>query len=177
MSNDYIDPLEVLEELGNTDYSEVDTSFPNLMPGQYEFKVSAIELKDSESGGKYILVNAKLVSDNATDTTGSSLAPGYPIRHMINLTPSAKQLAKSGKDECIKRIKQDIAKFTEALTGPQRKWHGLEGLDNYIGMSFFAKTRVSKEREDPNTGTVYSPQSEIAALIPKTENDDSRDPF
>lgn len=171
-------PLAILESLAETDLTQVDTSFPNLAPGQYEFVIDSAELKTSDSGGCYLLFGTKLVSPDAKATSGEALQPGYPVRLMINLTPSQKQLDKDGPEGCKKRILGDIAKFTEAVTGPQRKWfgHATEQLAMYRGAHFFAKTRVSQERTDPRTGTTYAPQTEFAALIPKAENDDYRDP-
>jgi hypothetical protein len=170
---DVTNPLAVLEALAETDFTQVDTSFPNLAPGQYEFRIGSAEYKDSESGGKYLLFGCNLVTPDVKATDGTPVAPGYPVRHMINLTPSQKQIAKSGEAACIDNIKKDIAKFLEAVTGPQRKWDPT--LESYRGMNFFAKTRVSKERTDERTGVTYSPQTEFAGFIPKTDNDDSRE--
>ena len=82
---------------------------------------------------------------------------------MINLTPSPKQIEKAGEAAAIENVKKDVCKFLDAV-GASRKFDPT--LESYVGARFFAKTRVSKERIDANTGVVYGEQSEIASLIP-----------
>lgn len=166
-----MDALDILNSLSSEELQSTDTSFPNLAPGQYQFRIDTAELKDSEKGGKYLLFQCKLESTDATTTAGEPLQPGYPVRHMINLSPSQKQIDKNGLDTCVKNIKRDIAKFLEAVMGPARTWD--PSLEIYRGQTFFAKTRVSKERTDENTGITYDPQTEFAGFIPKTEEFDA----
>jgi hypothetical protein len=170
-----MDALDILNSLSSAELQQVDTAFPNLAPNTYEFKIVSAEIKDSASGGKYLLFSTKLNSTDAIDTAGASVAPGYPVRHMINLSPSDKQIEKAGGGElgmkaCVENIKKDLAKFLEAVTGPDRTWYGNddEALANYVDMTFFAKTRVSPERVDPSTGITYDAQTQFASFIPKT---------
>jgi hypothetical protein len=71
------DPLDILNSLSSEDLQSTDTSFPNLAPGTYEFRITAAELKDNNAGtGKYLLFQTKLESTDATATNGEPLAPG-----------------------------------------------------------------------------------------------------
>lgn len=163
-----MDALELLNSLTTEELANTDTTFPNLAPGQYEFLIDTAEIKDNTAGtGKYLLFQCKLQSEGAKSTAGEPLAIGYPVRHMINLSPSQKQIDKNpeGLDGVIKNIKRDIAKFLEAVAGPSRTYD--PSFAAYRGNTFWAKTRVSKERTDDNTGVTYDPQTEIASLIPK----------
>lgn len=167
-----MDALDILNSLTSDELQNTDTGFPNLSPGQYEFQITGAELKDNNAKtGKYILFDSKLLSSDVTATSGDPIAPGYPVRHMINLSPSQKQIDKKGLDQCVKDIKRDIAKFLEAVMGPERTWDPSLGI--YVGQTFFAKTRVTKERIDENTGVLYDPQTEFAGFIPKTESSDN----
>jgi hypothetical protein len=164
----------MLNSLSTETLAEVNTSFPNLSPGQYEFVVDTVEIKDNAAQtGKYILFQCKLVTPGAASTAGEPLQPGYPVRHMINLSPSQKQIDKNpeGLEGCIKNIQKDLAKFIEALVGPGRKYD--PSMQLYRGQTFFAKTRVSKERVDENTGTVYDPQTEFQTFVPRIDDVDA----
>jgi hypothetical protein len=166
-----LDALELLNEISQEELTDTNTSFPNLSPGQYEFVVDSVEIKDNAAAtGKYILFQTKLVSVDAKSTAGDQLSPGYPVRHMINLSPSQKQIDKDpeGLEGCIKKIKQDIAKVVEALVGPSRQYD--PSFQLYRGQTFFAKTRVSKERTDERTGATYDPQTEFQTFIPREED-------
>lgn len=167
MDIDLSDPLAIFDSLAETDLAAIDTSFPNLAPSTYEFTIADAEKKQSDKGGFYLLFQCKLVTPGALDTAGNELSPGYPIRHMINLTPSEKQIAKNGPETCVKNIKADVAKFLEAVVGPERTWDST--LEMYKGLNFFAKTRVTKERTDEATGNTYAPSSEIGSFMPKVE--------
>lgn len=155
----------MFEMLANTDLSQVDTSYPNIAVGTYEWRVKSAEKKTSErTGGEYLLFQCELLTDTAVDTNGSSLNPGYSLRHMINLTPSEKQLQKDGLEGCQKKIMADLCKFLDAIM-TERQWD--ETLESYVGLTFFAQTKVSKERTDERTGDTYPPQAEFAKFLPK----------
>jgi hypothetical protein len=152
--------------LATTNLNEVDTSYPVLSGGVYEFEVKSAEKKTSENtGGEYLLFQCALITPDATDVNGGVLSPGYTMRHMISLTPSEKQLEKKSEEECKKDIMASICKFLDGLM-VVREWD--ETLESYVGLTFFAKTRVGKERTDPKTGNVYDPQAEFANFLPKT---------
>jgi hypothetical protein len=167
-----MDAIDLLNDLAQTGLADVDTSFPNLAPAQYQFQITEASIKDNNAGtGKYMLFQCKLLSPDAISTTGDPIAPGYPVRHMINLSPSQKQIDKSGLEACVKNIKRDIAKFLEAVMGPKRTFDPT--MEIYPGQTFFAKTRVTAERTDAATGVTYDPATEFATFIPKTEEFDA----
>ncbi len=167
-----IDPLDILNSLSTEELASTDTSFPNLSPSQYEFLIDEATIEGKDDGSsKYLLFKTKLNSEGASSTAGEPLAPGYPVRHMVNLMPSQKQLDKHGEEQCIKNIKKDIAKFLQAVMGPSCQWDPT--LEIYRGQTFFATTRVSKERTDPNTGITYDPQTEFSKFIPRETDVDA----
>ena len=155
--------LSIFDTLGDEDLSAIDTSYPVLAAGQYEFSVKEMTKECSDSGFEYLLVKASLVSTNALDIAGAPVNPGYIIRHMIGLTPADKTIQEVGLEEATKRIKQNIVKFLDAVV-ENRQWDNT--LELYIGRTFFAKTKVTKEREDKKTGNIYPPSAEIQTLIP-----------
>ena len=156
---------DIFAMLANTDLSEVSTAYPVLSAGVYEFKVKSAEKKVSErTGGEYLLFQCELVTPDSIDINNEPINPGYVMRHMISLTPSEKQLAKKSEEQCKQDILSSVCKFLDGLM-TQRVWD--ETLESYVGMTFFAKTRVGKEREDQNTGDVYPAQSEFSSFLPK----------
>jgi hypothetical protein len=157
--------MNLFDQLANTNLAEVSTAYPVLTGGVYEFAIKTFEKKTSDrTGGDYLAIGVTLLSPDATDINGNSVSPGYAMRHMISLTPSAKQLESKTEEECNKDAIASLCKFLDALM-TERVWD--ETLESYIGLTFFAKTKVGKERTDPNTGDVYAAQSEFAAFIPK----------
>lgn len=155
---------DIFAMLANTNLNEVDTSYPILAGGVYEFEVKSAEKKTSErTGGEYLLFQCALRTPDAVDINGNSISPGYSMRHMISLTPSEKQLENKSEDECKKDILASVCKFLDALM-TERVWD--ETLESYVGLTFFAKTKVGKERTDPRTGDVYAPQAEFASFLP-----------
>lgn len=161
-----ISSIDILGMLASTDLNEVDVSYPILLGGTYEFEVKEVEKKVSENtGGEYILFKCALLSDNATDIAGNAISPGYAMRYMINLSPSEKQIAAKGEEQCAKDVLAQVCKFLDALM-EQRVWD--ETFETYVGMTFWAKTKVTKEREDKNTGNVYPPAADFASFIPKS---------
>lgn len=160
--NDNIDPaLSIFDELASEDLTSVDTSFPILAGDTYEFRINSMTKEVADSGYAYLLIQAA-TNVPGMDTNGNPLPPGYPVRHMIGLTPSDKQVAEIGLDAAKKKIKVNVVKFLDAVGN--RVFDPT--LESYKDMTFFAKTRVSKERTDPRTGITYSPQAEIAQFIP-----------
>lgn len=156
---------DIFAMLANTDLNEVDTSYPVLAAGVYEFRIKSAEKKTSErTGGEYLLFQCELLSDDAQDINGSAIGQGYLMRHMISLTPSERQLAKKSLEDCQKDIMSSVCKFLDAIM-LNRVWD--ETLESYTGMTFFAKTKVGKERTDERTGDVYPPSAEFASFLPK----------
>jgi len=158
-----VSAIDIFDQLGSEDLTSVDTSYPILAGGQYEFKIKEMTKEQSDSGFEYLLVKASLVSTNALDVSGEPIKPGYVLRHMIGLTPIEKQVQEKGLEAVVKDIKRNIVIFLDAVT-EDRQWD--PSLELYIGKNFFAKTKVTKERVDKNTGNTYPPQAEIQTLIP-----------
>lgn len=135
------------------------------MGGTYEFEVKSAEKKTSErTGGDYLLFQCALRTPEAVDVNGVAINPGYSMRHMISLTPSEKQLGNKSEDDCKKDILAGLCKFLDSIMD-ERVWD--ETLESYVGLTFFAKTKVGKERVDGSTGDVYAPQAEFSSFLPK----------
>lgn len=158
MSND------VFAMLASTNLNDVDTSYPVLQGGVYEFEVKSASKETSErTGGEYLLFQCALLTPDAVDINGNAISPGYSLRHMISLTPSEKQLMKKSEEECKQDAIKSVCQFLDALMS-ERVWD--ETLESYVGLTFFAKTRVGKERTDDRTGNVYPASSEFASFLP-----------
>jgi hypothetical protein len=162
--------MSIFDKLAETDLDNVDTSFPNLAPGTYEFRVESAEKKESDKGGEYLLWACKLVSADALDTKGEALQPGYPLRHMLNLTYTDGiangRDGKGGKseEEFEKDTFKDLCKFMDATLG-HRKFAG--DLEQFVGKTFFAKVKMGKARTNKDTGEVYDPSPQFAAFLPQ----------
>lgn len=158
-----LNALDLLDQLASEDLSQVDTSFPILAVSEAEFRVASITHETAESGFEYLALQFELLSPNCKDTNGNTVNPGYKIRHMIGLTPSEKSIKENGPEAAVKQVKANVVRFLQAIGDLEFD----KTLEKYPNMTFFAKTRVSKERTDPKTGITYSPQAEIATFIPK----------
>lgn len=155
--------IDLLEELANEDLTQVDTSFPILAVSEAEFRIAEATRETAESGFEYLLFKCELISENCRDTNGSPVRPGYKLRHMIGLTPSNKSIKEVGEEEAKKQIKVRVVQFLKAIGNLTFD----PSLTSYVNATFFAKTRVSKERTDQKTGITYAPQAEFATFIPK----------
>lgn len=158
---------DIFTMLATANLAEVSTAYPILASGVYEFEVKSAEKKTSErTGGEYLLFQCALLTPESVDVNGSPLSPGYTIRHMISLTPSEKQLESKSLEECQKDAIASVCKFLDSLM-TDRVWD--ETLESYTGLTFFAKTKVGKERTDPRTGDVFASQAEFASFLPKEQ--------
>lgn len=156
------DALDILDMLAQEDLSQVDTSYPILAGGTYEWRIAEASRETSDSGYTYLLFKCALLTPGALDTNGNPVSPGYQIRNMIGLTPSQKQIEEVGLDAAKENIKKNVVKFLQALGDLTFD----PTLEKYKDMTFFAKTRVSKEKEDKKTGQVYPPAAEFSTFIP-----------
>ena len=148
---------DVFDDLGNTNFDDVDTSYPVLSPELYEWEISGAELKTSEkSGGRYIELKCSLVSGNAKSVKGADVNAGYQVTSILALTPTEKLTADA--------IKANIARFMDAVLG-RREWDPT--LQAYVKQRFWAKTGVSAEKTAED-GTVHPPKTVIKQFIPKS---------
>lgn len=157
-----INPLNILDELANEDLTAVDTSYPVLAAGQYEFRIQEMKQETFDSGWTCIQIKCSLITPGAVDTNNSPVPPGYVITHRIGLSLSEKVVAEIGEEAAKKQVKVNVVKFLQALGDLEFD----PTYEKYLGKTFFAKTRVSKQREDKKTGQVYEPQAEFAQFIP-----------
>jgi hypothetical protein len=152
----------IFDDLGNTDLSSVDTSYPVLVPDTYEFTITGIkkvEFKASTkmpNGGEGLQISATL-NGPGKDTKGRDVNPGYQVTHMISLTPTEKMTADA--------IKANVARFLDAVLG-RREWDPTFQI--YLRQSFFAKTGVQEETTNPDTGEVYPAKTVIKQFVPKS---------
>lgn len=148
--------MDIFDQLANEDLSSVDTSYPKLKPGTYEFLISAITKETSErTGGTYLALTLNLVSEDGETPEGKPVPAGYVINHNISLTPTEKFDADA--------VKRNLCMFLDALeTG--RQWD--ETLDLYKGKTLWAKTKIQPERVDEATGDTYDARSAISRFLP-----------
>lgn len=143
---------DIFDSLGDTDFSEVDTSMPVLAANVYEFEVKSIERKEWASGeGSSLVINLSLNQD-AEDVSGErEISPGYPVTDRISL------VAKGRYDP-----RQAVARFLEALGMKDEPFD--KTFQSYIGQTLQAKTKVEQERELPD-GRVIPQQTAIASYL------------
>jgi hypothetical protein len=147
---------DIFDDLGNTNFSDVDTSYPVLVPDNYEWEITGAEVKTSDkTGGRYIEVKCSLVSPNAKSLKGTEVNAGYQVTHILALTPTEKFSADA--------IKANIARFMDAVLG-RREWDPT--LQAYLKQRFWAKTGVQKETTGED-GTVYPAKTVIKQFVPK----------
>lgn len=141
--------------------TDVDTTYPNLTPGLYEFRVKSMAQKINDPKTyEWIAVELELVSSTGTDEKGNPISVGYIVRDMISLTPSEKVIQEHGEEAAKQRVMVGIAKFLDAVE-KDRVWD--ETFQSYIGKTLFAKTKITKENEEKG----YGPQTAVASYIKK----------
>ena len=145
------DQIDIFDQLGQTDWEDVDTSMPVLNPGLIEFKVNNMEVKTSErTGNRYIACDFRTTVET-TDVEGKPVPPGYPVQHIFGL-------AKTEKFDPMK----NIAEFMDAVLG-NRMWDPT--FEAYMGQTFYAKTKVGKERQNEESGETYPARTEISRFM------------
>ena len=157
--------MSIFDNLGVTEeqLKDTDISFPILKPNIYAFSVKSMEDKVSErTGGEYVEIQLTLAQD-AEDTGGNPVSPGYPLRHMITSVPTEKFPAE--------RCAQELAKFLDAVAtsfngdgSPVREVDSTYQI--FIGRTLNVKTKIQAKRTNDETGEEYPEATGIASLVP-----------
>lgn len=143
--NEVNNPLDTLNDLLNTDLSNVDTSFPVLKRGQKELLISDIKVTDSKKGGKNLVMTLKTTFPDTT-VRGREIGAGFSLRHLISLTPSEKY-----------DPRQNIAALKEAAFGDKNL---TVNPQDFIGRTVVAIVTVDNSPE-------YGEQNSITRFVKK----------
>ena len=139
------------------DLTNVDTNFPILAVGMYDFSVVEITSKDTESGNGSML-NIKLALDeNATDIKGNPINVGFPVYDRI-FFPKAGAMSKEGKPlDAASSIKR-LAMFQDDIGKRTAKFD----TELYIGCKLTAKVKIRHDSTDQ-----YPDTNEIGQYVKK----------
>lgn len=145
--------IDIFEQLGDTNFDEVDTSMPVLAPGLYTFEIKDMRRDQWKSGKGSSLTIQLALTEEAVDVSGErQITPGYSIYDRISL------VAKGRYDP-----RQPIKRFLEAVGMADQPFD--QTFSSYLGATVTVKTKIEPERTDPNTGQVYSASPAVAAYV------------
>ena len=139
-----IDDIAVLSQL-NESVENIDTSFPVLVAGLKELKITKAEvLPTKENDGHRLTITFATVNPDKT-VNGDDVAPGYPLTYHIGVTEKA---TKNGGQRTAKEIKRDVALLVKGvgLTGTVASF--IQDPQQFIGRQVTAKVKVRKEDEN-----------------------------
>lgn len=151
--------IDTLNDLLNADLSNIDTEYPVLTAGLYQFKFQAPQVVDTkkQDGNKNLKYEAVLESPSPANTTaGKTVSAGYKIVQTVYLPKPGQTDEKSLKATEI--AQKNLASLKEALTGS--KAGGFGNPQQYAGMSFMAQVKVENSPE-------FGERNSIARFLPK----------
>jgi hypothetical protein len=153
MSDDTSDASDVVNSLDSMDMSSVNTSFPVLRPGPYNFQVESMEIKESKktAGQMSLNIKLKLLQEGQDHKTGAVINAGFPLFHTILLTPVGKLTPDM--------IKRSLAQFMEGVLG--HKNGPFKPFEQYLGQTVTARVKVDSSEQ-------YGDQNRIDAFIKKS---------
>lgn len=145
-----MDDIDILNDMDNVDLSSVNTDFPLLPKGTYEFTVTEAQVVSSKNreGGKVFEVKAAL-NQQARSTLGREINAGFPLTFRVGLTPTEKYTQQA--------IAENLAKFQEAVLGNKGRFMPME---QYIGKTFKANIGIDKTEQ-------YGERNEFLRLLKK----------
>lgn len=139
----------------NEDLDAVNTDFPLLREDSYLCEFVSYEKQQSRDGSKTMGHFTFRTAEQARDTQGNPVAAGYSLHKRVNLTESNDESRPRTPDQ----IRKELAMIVKAF-GAKKV------ADLRPGDRLLVRTRNSKERTDPVTGTVYTPATEPARFLP-----------
>ena len=144
--------IDIFDSLGDTNFENVDTSYPVLKAGAYNFTVKDMKREVWKSGqGSSIHIDLEL-QDETTDVSGERvIAPGYVLTDRISL------VAKGKYDP-----KQAVARFLESI-GMKNQPFDTE-FHSYIGASLVVKVKIDPESTDA-AGNVWPAKSVVGTYV------------
>lgn len=151
--------IDTLNDLLNSDLSQVPTDFPVLKPGLYVFAFQNAQIVDTKArdGNKNLKYECVLVSPSPAPTTANKeVQAGFKMIQTI-------YLPKAGEEENVKKAteiaQKNLAQLKLALTG--NKSGGFGSPAQYAGMTFTASVKVENE-------PAFGEQNRIARFLPKS---------
>ena len=142
------------------DLSKVDTSFPLLADGIYQFKIDEAKVQPTKDGkGKFIHLKLSTTMP-AISVKGENLVAGINVFDNRNLVPTGKatwDMIKRGVGEFIQAIEGGVSGAT--LSGMEQLVPTLQGR------TLKAKVGYAPERIDKATGRQFKANNEILLYI------------
>ena len=124
--------IDIFEELQNTNFEDIDTTYPILKPGVYACKVRSVERKPWANGkGSSLVINLAL-NEGGESVDGRAINPGYTIIDRISLVKS---------DSYDPRV--SVALFLDAVDMRDQPFD----INAYTEQSLFITTKIET---DPN---------------------------
>lgn len=145
--------IDIFDQLGETNFAEVETTMPLLQSGAHVFTIRNMERQQWKSGAGSSIVISLNLAEEAADITGERICGvGYPVTDRISLVQKGRY-----------NPKENIARFLEALGMTDQPFDTT--FQAYINMTVKAITKIVPEQQAPD-GTVYPPKVEISKYLP-----------
>jgi hypothetical protein len=145
--------VDIFDSLGEVDFDSVETTMPVIAPGLYEFKITNMAREPWKSGkGSSLAITLSLESE-ATDITGEKVInPGFPLFDRISLVNKGKYDPRVPIKRFLQAVGMDDQPFDQSF-------------QSYLGLTVQAKTKVTPERTDPDTGATYPARAEVSSYV------------
>jgi len=149
------DPLD-------TNVADIDISYPIIPAGLYQLDIKSAKKEPSKKGGENLVIQFA-TKEPIQSVKGDMVPTGFVLLQNVSLTPTEKYSA------------VDIGKRIAAIT-QSAGFTVADGLtpravindpNRIVGRVVTAKVQISKERTNPETGTIYPERSEIASFVVK----------
>ena len=139
-------------EMLNADLTSVETSYPIIPAGVYNYTVSEMKIEPTkDKNGDVVLIKLRL-AQNAKDVKGRDVYPGLIITDRISLAPTEKYTSDM--------IRQRLKSFQRACFTADSCPTAFAPLEQYIGKSVTVRVKIES---DPKG--VYDDSNRIARYI------------
>lgn len=143
--------IDIFDQLGSTNFEDVDTSYPVLKAGAYNFRIKDMKRETWKSGlGSSIHIDLELL-DEAEDIGGKYVGPGYVLTDRISM------VAKGKYDP-----RQAIARFLESVGLKNEPFD--TSFQTYIGLDLVIKVKIEPESTDEQ-GNTWPAKSVVGTYV------------
>lgn len=126
----------------DTDYSQVDTSYPIIPDSIQDMEIVSVEIKEGtndKGDTKGLVVRMKTTKDLVAAKTNEALPAGFVCQHRVSLIPTEKYPKTS--------IEKAIGGFVQSFVGVPAEAARLKDLDWYKGQVTQVKVTYSPEKD------------------------------
>lgn len=146
------EPVTPTFDILNEDLSGVDTTLPLIVEGIYDLAVFKLSKDPSKDGTKENLNIVLHTTETANTTTRDTVQKGFPLFHVISLTPTEKYT--------VEQIKRKLAEFTQAVGVPS-----INPMESIVGRVVRTKVIVEPERTNKETGQTYDARNSVKMFL------------